>query len=263
MAFPARQVLLVCALVLVLVGAFAVVYWLAPVYRLAYRGKPYVVPSLFEERPCAWIQRRPPEDRDHAVDAFHDRASVISTRELTGRPEVDVIGDNGVIFTVGVAATCTCTCPTAQRSGTMCKHIMFVKEKVLRIPPSHPLSWQRGYTASEVQYMHLHHSTAGVMALPRIIHAVTDNTMQRHAHDAKCLVCQFTLMEDMEADDLTSCKRFEAFIHSPCAGDMCRFAEQRGMPMQCPACRGQWAERSPVTVTTVVIEGTEFTRVLL
>jgi len=47
-----------------------------------------------------------------------------------------------------------CTCPDSWRG--ICKHVIFVMNRVLRVPPHNPLSWQSGLLVSELSYIFDH-----------------------------------------------------------------------------------------------------------
>ncbi|GAB4820534.1 hypothetical protein N2152v2_007580 [Parachlorella kessleri] len=63
--------------------------------------------------------------------------------------EFAVLGATGNVYTVTICRQPQCTCPDYLK-GNLCKHILFVMLRVLRLPTDEPLVWQRALLTDEV-----------------------------------------------------------------------------------------------------------------
>lgn len=63
--------------------------------------------------------------------------------------EFTVLGATGNVYKVNVCRHPSCTCPDFAR-GNLCKHILFVMLRVLKLPTTDPLVWQRALLTDEV-----------------------------------------------------------------------------------------------------------------
>jgi hypothetical protein len=68
-----------------------------------------------------------------------------------GAEEFAVLGATGNLYTVTVCRQPQCTCPDFCCRRNLCKHILFVMLRVLRLPVDEPLAWQRALLADEVR----------------------------------------------------------------------------------------------------------------
>ena len=59
-----------------------------------------------------------------------------------------VLGSTGNVYDVVISQTPSCTCPDHAK-GNLCKHILFVFLRVLRLSRDNPLVWQTALLASE------------------------------------------------------------------------------------------------------------------
>ena len=65
----------------------------------------------------------------------------------------DVLGSMGNLYCVIIGRVCSCTCPDWARLGGNCKHLLYAKLRVLKLPRESPLLWQTAYPSIEVTYM--------------------------------------------------------------------------------------------------------------
>jgi hypothetical protein len=74
----------------------------------------------------------------------------------------DVLGSTGNLYAVVIGRVCSCTCPDWTRRGGNCKHLLYTKLRVLKLPRESPLLWQTAYLSMELTYMlaHLAHPRA-------------------------------------------------------------------------------------------------------
>jgi SWIM zinc finger len=61
-----------------------------------------------------------------------------------------VLGATRNVYTVTVGQAPSCTCPDAAK-GNLCKHILFVMLRVLKLRQNNPLVWQKALLKSEVR----------------------------------------------------------------------------------------------------------------
>ncbi|KAH7442948.1 hypothetical protein KP509_02G009400 [Ceratopteris richardii] len=84
--------------------------------------------------------------------AFTHRLYLID-KKLSGSPpsecEFFVLGATGNVYTVRLALRPSCTCPDYAK-GNICKHILFVMLRVMRIPQDDPRVWQKALLPSEL-----------------------------------------------------------------------------------------------------------------
>eukprot|EP00775_Hariotina_reticulata_P009934 gene9934-10089_t len=90
-----------------------------------------------------------------ALPGSAHRMFLISTKELAasgaegGRSqEFTVLGATGNVYTVVVGRHPHCTCPDHAR-GNLCKHILFVMLRVLKLNINNPLVWQKALLTKE------------------------------------------------------------------------------------------------------------------
>lgn len=82
---------------------------------------------------------------------------LISTKELApaGAPggraqEFVVLGATGNVYNVKISRHPHCNCPDHEK-GNLCKHILFVMLRVLKLSTSNPLVWQKALLTTEVR----------------------------------------------------------------------------------------------------------------
>ena len=65
-----------------------------------------------------------------------------------GCEEYAVLGATGNVYRVKIGRHLGCSCPDSQK-GNVCKHQLFIMLRVLKLPPTNPVVWQRALLPSE------------------------------------------------------------------------------------------------------------------
>ena len=85
--------------------------------------------------------------------ALHQRLYLIEGKTSdNGGAQFAVLGSTGNVYDVTIANTANCDCPDHGRSY-LCKHILFVLLKVLRVDADSPLVYQSAWLSSELATM--------------------------------------------------------------------------------------------------------------
>ena len=181
-----------------------------------------------------------------------------------------VLGSTGNVYTVRIAHEAECDCPDHQRTNSLCKHILFVLLKVIRLPPDSPLVYQNAWLTSELQEMFalLADRRVGGSAQQQVplanqkvralyaklqsgedVSSDTDCKVARKSleEDSDCPIC-FDSMADGES--LAFCRAMcGANFHSSCIDRWSK--SQSGScrkPTTCPNCRQPWESTSAAGV---------------
>eukprot|EP00878_Enallax_costatus_P008630 GHUV01009023.1.p1 GENE.GHUV01009023.1~~GHUV01009023.1.p1 ORF type:complete len:344 (+),score=82.61 GHUV01009023.1:103-1134(+) len=92
-----------------------------------------------------------------ALPGSGHRMFLINTKELApaGAPggrsqEFAVLGATGNVYNVTISRHPHCTCPDHAK-GNLCKHILFVMLRVLKLATDNPLVWQKALLTKEVE----------------------------------------------------------------------------------------------------------------
>ncbi|MCO5575470.1 hypothetical protein L7F22_029271 [Adiantum nelumboides] len=105
-----------------------------------------------ETRLARFIPKPNTAVQDRIGRAFTHRLYVID-KKLSGAPpsECDffVLGATGNVYTVKLSLLPSCTCPDHEK-GNVCKHILFVMLRVLKLPRDDPRVWQKALLPSEL-----------------------------------------------------------------------------------------------------------------
>ncbi|GMH34383.1 hypothetical protein BSKO_02217 [Bryopsis sp. KO-2023] len=86
----------------------------------------------------------------HRMFLLERRRILAVGSEGGGIEEFDVLGATANVYTVTVSRHPSCTCPDFERRQLPCKHILFVRLRVLKLKPSDPMVWQKAYLSTEV-----------------------------------------------------------------------------------------------------------------
>ncbi len=85
--------------------------------------------------------------------ALEERLFLISHHPIAEDPiqgeEFKVLGSTGNVYTVMITKLPTCNCPDFEK-GNICKHLIFVFLKVLKVPPTSHYYYQKALLSSEV-----------------------------------------------------------------------------------------------------------------
>jgi hypothetical protein len=87
--------------------------------------------------------------RERLARALSQRLFLISQAQTSDvERSYSVLGSTGNVYRVTIGSRNSCTCPDASR-GNLCKHVLFVLVRVLKIPADNPLSHQRIFSEDE------------------------------------------------------------------------------------------------------------------
>ena len=109
-----------------------------------------------KEKRAAVFRSHPNTDvRARIGRALEQRLYLVEQRDLTSTTnglsrEFVVLGSTGNVYTVQIGKIPSCNCPDCSR-GHLCKHILFVFLRVLRVPPHSPIIYQKALLQSELQ----------------------------------------------------------------------------------------------------------------
>ena len=178
-----------------------------------------------------------------------------------------VLGSTGNVYDVVISQTPSCTCPDHAK-GNLCKHILFVFLRVLRLSRDNPLVWQTALLASEVHDI-LRDAPAMMSRAPLASAAVrstysqvsgvkseglspaaeTSGVVRKPFEGMPCPIC----FEDMhEAAGSGACAKAEETVwckatcgqslHALCWRQYARHKESGAnwTPATCPYCRSPW-----------------------
>eukprot|EP01038_Epipyxis_sp_PR26KG_P004194 gene4194-5965_t len=173
-----------------------------------------------------------------------------------------VLGSTGNIYDVNIRRLPSCNCPDCAR-GHLCKHIIFVMIKVLKLPSTSPLVFQNALLQSELQEIFVQYDTRksqnnssdnGVLARKEVIdmyskisssvNSTSDNNSNsadkleeiNFGLDVDCPIC-FDCMKD-SVEPLEKCDTCHKYVHQDCIR---RWIERSP---SCVYCRGDWRKES-------------------
>lgn len=189
-----------------------------------------------------------------ALPGSAHRMFLIETKQLStvgseGGPsqEFAVLGATGNVYTVVINRHPSCNCPDAQK-GNLCKHVLFVYLRVLKLKSDNPLVWQKALLTHEVQEVLSTASVAdqSVLACAR----VRQKYEELHSKDGKsastsqrpiegdCPICYEPLEEGTEA--VVFCHTCGNNIHEQCFQNWSRTKKHSHDQVTCVYCRTPW-----------------------
>ena len=221
--------------------------WVAWTLRhLRYAGLPFLFPALLERRLAPWVTDVSADAMARAqrsVASGSARILFVAMRRTPAGLECDVLGSSGTLYTVTIGALATCTCPDFLVRGAQCKHLLYVKIHVLRLPKVSDLLWQRAYLSHELSYM-LQHAAASVpgstaSAAVRALITGEGTTKAAHGVGEPCPICCM----DLEAsDDMVACgMQCGHLYHTACIE---AFKAHSGEATKCALCGAKWVDQA-------------------
>eukprot|EP01006_Ploeotia_vitrea_P056329 TRINITY_DN68091_c3_g3_i1.p1 TRINITY_DN68091_c3_g3~~TRINITY_DN68091_c3_g3_i1.p1 ORF type:complete len:316 (-),score=23.45 TRINITY_DN68091_c3_g3_i1:136-1083(-) len=154
-----------------------------------------------------------------------------------------VLGSTGNVYDVDICQFPKCSCPDHQR-GNLCKHIVFVFLKVLKVDEKSPIIYQKALLQSELKEIFDKRKAAtDVIANTTVVNAylnatnTNDDKQEEGKHadaplpDDECAIC-FELMNGGEA--LEQCRTCHKFLHKECLTQWLKHQTS------CCYCRGTW-----------------------
>lgn len=192
--------------------------------------------------------------RDRISRAVRQRLFLVDSKAVNDiNREFVVMGSTGNLYDISIGRLPSCSCIDFQK-GNICKHILFVMLKVLRVNPSSNLVFQRGLLSSELRGI-FSAAPATVIGSVRANDQVRTQYQQLASGSASaqpsggvaqkpiegdCPIC----MEDLEAKggrDVTFCRaQCGQNIHQDCIDRYCTSRRRSGNAPTCPYCRAPW-----------------------
>jgi Ring finger domain/SWIM zinc finger len=168
-----------------------------------------------------------------------------------------VLGSTGNVYDVTIQRVPHCTCPDHAK-GNLCKHILFVLLKVMRVPSTSPLIYQQAWIRSELEEMMegmriRFQQVSGVMAnaavqksyktmkgvdmdAPSQNDAEEDKKVCARDEEEDCPIC----FDPLSSSASTRCSSHcGTSFHQTCVQ---QWKKQQCRTPTCPICRGSWAE---------------------
>lgn len=257
---------LVAALAASLVASFA--FCLARAARVAFRrdALKLLLTALraprdaFEARGAPLVK---PTDADCATMTRAlgtGRIMLLSFVVVDGGADVRALGESGHVYSIALRAAPTCSCPAfVFKRDAQCKHLAWLKTKVLGAPPDHYIVYQRAYLRLELAYF-LRAPAASALYAPRpirealgLVQAATDAPTE----DSVCAVCYDEL--EASAATLRCAAQCRKVYHRECVRQYHASLAADGKPPVCACCRAPWVDA--VAVETVVTRELTYTHV--
>ncbi|KAG9403606.1 hypothetical protein AC1031_006247 [Aphanomyces cochlioides] len=196
------------------------------------------------------------QTRDRIERAKHQRMFMIEKQVLSPLHQTfAVMGSTGNIYTVSIEQVPTCTCPDFLR-GNLCKHILFVYLKCLRVNASSPLVFQKALLTSELRAIFESASRVDprVVANQQVIAhykaAMKGESLeqeevsveQKSLEGTDCPIC----FEDLaDGRPVVWCKaQCGNNIHNECFNQWKKSKLQSGGQLTCVYCRSPWGDGS-------------------
>eukprot|EP00850_Spirogloea_muscicola_P022059 SM000275S10315 [mRNA] locus=s275:6234:8436:+ [translate_table: standard] len=128
-------------------------------------------PPLDEQKRAARFLASPSKaTEERIVRAYAHRLYLIDRQTAACGPDsvptscdFHVLGSTGNVYTVTISRMPRCTCPDNAR-GNVCKHLLFVMLRVLKVPQDNPCIWQKALLADEVASLLLNNESSAELA---------------------------------------------------------------------------------------------------
>lgn len=193
------------------------------------------------------------DDNNKKVNVMIDETKLLC-RKFT------ILGSTGNVYDVLIHRFPSCNCPDFGRSH-LCKHILFVLLKVLRVPIESNLLYQRALLQSELKeiFCGLQTNDLGrVLAKQEVIKAyhnkssgkaesssneAIDEQYTIREPEGECAICFEPMISASNAvkgnvESLDSCRTCHNFLHTDCLKQWLKQSNS------CVYCRSQWSDKS-------------------
>jgi len=165
-----------------------------------------------------------------------------------------VLGSTGNVYSVKISRRASCSCPDYVRSY-LCKHILFVLLKVLRVDDASPVIYQNAWLSTEVKELMTGWTERqnGILANDRVRERYAelstnpndekedeDGAVKRKSveEEPDCAIC----FDPLGKEELTYCKvACGTNFHKACIE---RWATSGYHGLTCPNCRSPWQDAS-------------------
>lgn len=158
-----------------------------------------------------------------------------------------VLGATANVYNVELGRCPSCSCPDFAK-GNLCKHILFVYLRVLKLSPANPVIWQKALIQSEVDAI-LERDAEGSDALAseqvqlNYRRLSQGETMDKGANgrrpvEGDCPIC----FEEMtgEKEPITWCQACGNNMHEVCFKRWAQSKRSLSQPVTCVYCRANW-----------------------
>jgi hypothetical protein len=146
-----------------------------------------------------------------------------------------------VAVSLGAHHACSACFPN-KPAPRVCRHLVFVLHKVLRIPADNPLLWQLSLSDAQIDQVlnarrlyvgDAERKRADLAALPR------PKTPEPMPLGATCPICQDVMTPD---DAVACCGVCSQYAHNRCMRVWAEHRQASGDKVTCPLCRADWGE---------------------
>ncbi|KAL5490068.1 hypothetical protein ACEPAI_4901 [Sanghuangporus weigelae] len=203
------------------------------------------------EKRAAIFKKKCPQNIVERLERVISQRFCLIDRRRNGdelREEFSVLGSTGNVYVVTIDRLPSCTCPDAMK-GNHCKHILFIFCKVLQVPQSSHVWYQKALLTSELEEVFRNAPPApNVMAAAQIRDAYNQATRKASSGssskqnrrmpsaDDSCAIC-YECMEDANGSSLTWCETCGNALHKECFQ---QWARKKGVDLDCVYCRSPW-----------------------
>lgn len=186
-------------------------------------------------------------DQETSVNAGPSSSSAAPIRET-----FKVLGSTGNVYSVVISKQPNCDCPDAIKNDSgICKHIIFVFLRVLGVPSSSHVWYQKALLSSELDVVFRNARPDPTVSNPSLKQAYLDATSsiasKVDAAEGKkrripqegdiCPVC-YEQFDQGQTDDLTFCEESCGNpLHKVCAAEWARSCPRLGQAVTCIYCR--------------------------
>jgi len=207
-----------------------------------------------EKRLAIYKSSCPQKILERIQRAQTQRMYLISRKPPTDyKREFTVLGSIGNVYDVVISHIPSCTCPDNAK-GNLCKHILLVYLKVLKVPPSSPYIYQKALLSSELEEIFTRapkDPLSNVLASPEVQQkyseitgekvTVTNNSSKptrKPVEGNMCPICY----EDMSTDEeLVYCESScGQNVHKNCFDQWMTVQKKKGEEVTCVYCRERW-----------------------
>ncbi|KIK07088.1 hypothetical protein K443DRAFT_673661 [Laccaria amethystina LaAM-08-1] len=217
--------------------------------------------SAPESRGAPFFTSCPQNIQDRVGRVMSQRFFMIERRRNGGelQEEFSVLGSTSNVYTVTIGRKPKCNCPDTIR-GNHCKHIMFVLLKVLQVPQTSNLWYQKGLLTSELETIFARAPLApNDVTNPRVREAYdralgrpSTSTAPAAAPESSagkkripgpeddCPVC-YDGMEGVAEASLVFCDECGNALHQECFAQWRQTSQNQGKALTCVWCRSPWA----------------------
>lgn len=165
-----------------------------------------------------------------------------------------ILGSTGNLYTVNIKHLPTCDCPDFKK-GNLCKHVLFVMLKVLRIPSTSELVYQAALISDELRSMFLQAPNPTALANATVVqqyqaikngqdpNAVANAVNASGAKDVRraiegdCPIC-FDELREADRGNIEFCRTCGNNVHLECFNNWKR--SKNFAKITCVYCRSVW-----------------------